>query len=320
MTNKNQLLEQIQASIIESLNPATGEGISQNDLAKRAKVSGATLSQIKAGNWAEISDEMTRKLMGFFRIGTDTEWQLFETPNYRTVVRLCEDARRGWMLGLAAGTGNGKTTALRDYAKRNKANTFYVLSTIVMSPIKFLHAMQAALGQSPANSREAALDAIVDKLSKIENPLLIIDDAGKLNTENDRKKEVMPLIQVLFDAYEDRNARRLGVVVSGTEQMKKRLQALALHDRNAYPELVSRIRCWQGLDRPNAATVAEIARHHGIEDAAAIKVLRNLADNYRRLRDLIVTAKQVSLATGREITAELLHELQIGDLHYQNAQ
>ncbi len=316
MTTVKELLPMVQLAINETL----GLNISQNELADRAGCSAATLSQVKAGNWDAIGEQMVLKLAGYFRVNQDrTEWRLFDTENYRTVRALCEDARVGrWMLGLSAATGTGKTTALREYARRT-AGVTYVLATYVMRPTHFLHAIQVALGQKPAAQQSAAITAIVEKLAKVENPLLIIDDAGKLNTENDSKKEVMPIVQVLVDAYEDRTARRLGVVLAGTPTLYKRLMALADQDRNAYPELVSRVRCWETLVAPSKESVSDIAKHYDITDPAALKQLKHKATNYRLLRDLIVTAKQVTAGNGEAITAELLLSLPVGLLEVAEA-
>ena len=183
--------QKIQQAIEAHMN---NTGDSQNVLAAKMDVSPATLSNMRAGKWANISPAMWNKVAAF--LGIREAWTLFETPNFLRVRKVCQDAQQHHkMLAVAAFTGAGKTTALKEYAAKNP-NTYYVLCTLVMGRKELVSAILRAMGLEQVGTVAAGLAAISAKLNETTDPLLILDDAGKL------PDGILPIVQIIQDSTE----------------------------------------------------------------------------------------------------------------------
>jgi DNA transposition AAA+ family ATPase len=298
--------QQIQAAIEAHI---TGTGDSQNQLAFKIGVSPATLSNIRAGKWASIAPAMWNKIATFLGV-QDEAWPLFETPNYRRVMKVCDDAQQQHkMLGISDYTGGGKSTALRTYAKTNPAS-YYVLCTTVMGRRQFVGAILQSMGLPDAGNIAAGIEAITERLNEVGTGLLILDDAGKLSDQN------LLLVQVIYDQTEF----QAGIVLAGTEYLKKYIDKMAGKDKRGFRELQRRVQFWQNLARPSQAVIVQIAKAHGIEDSSAHTYLARVAKDYGTLRNMIINGKMaVASRPNMVITAELLAGLQVGDHNYHSA-
>ena len=298
--------ELIQAAIEAHM---TGTGDSQNTLAFKMGVSAATVSNIRSGKWAAIAPPMWNKIASFLGVQAEA-WPLFETPNYRRVLNVCQDSQEHHkMLGIADYTGGGKSTALRTYAKQNP-NCYYVLCTTIMGRRQFVQAILQSMGLEDAGNIAAGVQTITERLNEVGTGLLILDDAGKLSDMN------LLLVQVLYDQTEF----QAGIVLAGTEGLKKYIDKMAGKDKRGFRELKRRVQFWQNLVRPSKPVIVQIAKAHGIEDDNAHSYLARTAQDYGTLRNLITNAKlAVAGRPGMAISAELLAGLHVGDHNYHTA-
>ena len=85
MDYQNKIVAAIEAHIINT-------GDSQNALAAKLDISAATVTAIKQGKWQNISPAMWNKVASFFELRED--WQLFATPNFNRVTKLCDVAQQ----------------------------------------------------------------------------------------------------------------------------------------------------------------------------------------------------------------------------------
>jgi DNA transposition AAA+ family ATPase len=296
MDNKSTL----QQAVLEALE----NGKSQNALARKMGVSAATVINIKKGHWENISEEMINKLLAFFRIDS---WKIMETWNYKAIHGVCSDAMvNKRFLAIAGYTGAGKSTALREFAKKYE-DVYYMHATSVMNKKLFLGAIQASMGIRDGYSVPMMMDAIIAHMNSANQPLLIIDDAGKLSPS------IMGLIQIIYDGTET----RAGIVMAGTEYLEEIITKWVRYNRMGFRELFRRIGFWQPLRQPTIAVVQGICAQYGITEKSCIRYIHEHAHNYGDIRNIIVNALQVKETSGQDIDREMLESLNVGK-HFYN--
>ena len=154
------------------------KGISKNELSVQIGVNGAYLSKIENEKFDEITPEILTKVWSAIKLRTVTD--IFETMDYNSVFLQCEKTRRyKLMTGMIAGTGMGKTTSLRAYSMRE--NVFFLQVDKTMNAKRLLLAILREMQISFDGNLHEIMLKIAETLNRIENPLLIIDEAGKLN-------------------------------------------------------------------------------------------------------------------------------------------
>jgi DNA transposition AAA+ family ATPase len=110
---------------------------------------------------------------------TPTLKELFETNDFSSIMELCDKAQNDRkMIGLIADTGMGKTTALEAYSKRK--NVFYVAYDKTMQPKHFFIALLKQMGIEFEGTINKMVNLIADELNKLQSPLILIDEAGKI--------------------------------------------------------------------------------------------------------------------------------------------
>ena len=293
-----------QTKIVEKLNEyMLNKHLSQVDMAKHISIasgkniSHATISNMRNGKHEMISDEMWNTVALFLKIDN---WAIVKTNNYATIINICDDAQaNARMLAISAGSGFGKTTALRTYADSHP-NVFYVLGNVLMqSKTSFLSAIQSSLGIAEGANAALMLAAIVRKLAQLENPLVIIDDAGKLNESNLR------IIQLLYDQTEG----ACGIVLSGTTYLKNFLDKSKARGKMGMDELHRRIEDWEALNRPTDREIRAIATSNGITEVDTIKYICRASTNYGTVRAIIRNAMRLKMKNN--LTLETLTKMPV---------
>ncbi|MBL7973065.1 MAG: ATP-binding protein [Prolixibacteraceae bacterium] len=186
----------------------------------------------------------------------NVEFKLIRTENFNTVQALCLDAQnRHLMVGLIGYTGAGKTTALKQYYQ-STPNVYYVKCKNIMNRKQFFASVLKELGVNVGGTVFDMVNRIIDELNAKENPLLIIDDAGKLSHT---------LILDLHDLRDSTN-ENLGIILAGCEYFKENLKTAVKRDKQGVPEFYSRIVSWQILSKPSKREVSAIFEVNGIEN------------------------------------------------------
>jgi len=171
----------------------------------------------------------------------------------------------------------------------------------------FLRGIQRSMGLDVGGTVADMCYAITDALKRKDNPLLIIDDAGKLTDANYR------LLQVIYDETE----HHAGLVLSGTEYLKQYIDQMASKNKMGFRELRRRIAYWLPLEPASFRVIAAICHDHGITDEDAIRYISRNATDYGTLRNLITNALKATEQPA-DITVDVLSDLTMGDKDYES--
>lgn len=289
---------QIQAKLADF---QEASGLSQNALAKKMDLSPAMLTFVRNGDHDKIGDKTWHKLAQYLGL---TGWQTLNLRNYQVVQQLCTDAQQNArMLAVSAKTGLGKTTALQAYHRANP-NVFYCLADTLMSVKEFAVEISASMDIYRDGKTKILVDAISKKLLSLEQPLLIIDDAGKL------KDNCYPLIQLIYD----RTHGHAGIVLAGVEYLHKHLDLMAKRERQSFPELMRRVEYWQNLQAPDRKEVQALCQAQGIEDKDVIHYINKHTSNFGDIKAIVTNLKRK--ADGQPVTFDLLECVTFGDYQF----
>jgi DNA transposition AAA+ family ATPase len=230
MTKVNKNLE-----LKEAINDyCQKKGISKNELSVEIGINGSYLSKIENEKFDEISNEVITKIWSSLRLRFMND--VFETADFNSVSTQCDSTREfKLMTGLVADTGMGKTTALRAYSMRK--NVYYVHVDKTMNAKRLFQAILKEMHLSFDGNIHDIMLKITDALNRTENPLLIIDEAGKLNHS---------MILYLHDLREYTKAN-CGIVLSGMPYFKTNLQKLSDRQKEGYAEFYRRVSIWHHL-------------------------------------------------------------------------
>lgn len=293
--------DEIKNLIVVALKARMGN-MSQNAFAEQIGISAAHMSNVLTGKLGAVSDELWAQL--YCRAGK-IKIPRIETQNYTEVIGLCRDAQENQrLLAISADTGLGKTTALKAYQKANP-NVFYMLCTGSMSSRIFAEGLSLAMGMGDGRNASRNMQQAASALSRLDRPLLILDDAGKLGTK------AYPLIQELRDRTED----EAGIVIAGMPYLRKFVQQGVQQGWNGLAEFHRRVGKWIDLRRPSADEVATLCGFAGITAKPTVKYIFNWATNFGLLNELLENALRAS-AAGNDINDQaVIRALQVGDAH-----
>jgi adenylate kinase family enzyme len=189
-------------------------------------------------------------------------WKAVKTKVATEVAQATDICRKmGNMICVVGETGAGKTHAARRLAQK-KANTFYVLGDVVTTKATFVDMLVAEIGiRTEVKSASAKINLICSQLSKMDAPVLIIDDAGKL------KNTVLQLIQVLYDRLQGKS----GILVLGVPDLKTRIKKAVSAQRGFMPELSGRIAHWNSVSL-QSGDIKEVCEKNGVTESCAIYI------------------------------------------------
>lgn len=229
------------------------KGISKNELSVQIGINSAYLSKIENEKFEDVSSEMLTKIWSAIKLRNSQD--IYQTNDLKSVFRQCEmTSKHRLMTGVIADTGKGKTTSLRAYSMRE--NVFFVTIDKTMNAKGFLRAILREMQISFDGNTHDIMTRIAKELNSLESPLLIIDEAGKLN-------HVM--ILYLHDLREYTLAN-CGIILSGMPYFKKNLQKLSDKQKEGYAEFYRRINVWNELKGLNRGETKTICQDQGITD------------------------------------------------------
>lgn len=299
----NTIWENIRSNIQELL---TVEGMTQSALGKKFDVSEATINLIARGRKEQISDKMLEKLRVKLNMNN---WQLRKTDNFVAIQQLCERTReKSLMTAISAPTGLGKSEGVK-YFVRTHATAFYVRALPIHNVRTFLEDLQNSFGCRRGSSIKDMRDVLIRSAGHITKPLLIIDDAHKLKDHN---------WQVIYDLKESLDGL-IGILLVGTENLKKQFERRVARDVTGFRELYRRINYWEPLYPVNAQMVEVICKDYGISDPNALRYIKSTARDYDTLKHMVMNVTEMAERAGEPVTREMLMDIQLGDAHYQMA-
>lgn len=228
-------------------------------------------------------------------------WQVALTTNLSIASGTLKKAQTERLcLALTGTTGFGKTEACKLYRRKN-SDVVYIHCNTEMTKSGFLDGIAADLSIPHGHrgySVEARFKAIITHLMKLKNPLLIIDDAGKL------RDSAFRMFQILFDE----SAGRIGFVLTGVPEFRQKVFKLADKGVFCYKEIARRIG-WVELSSIFVKDVAAICHRNGIIDDSAISYLCDNIGDYDTLRRTIKAAQSAATKQDVAVTRALLSGL-----------
>jgi DNA transposition AAA+ family ATPase len=165
-------------------------GTSQNKVAKALGKSSSSLSQWQSGTYKGDNAAMEERVKDYLcaaeegdgTAATLEEQGIIETGCYKAASKFCGLVFKNRMMGMLIGdAGAGKTTALRDYARKHPASIL-VEADPGYTPRVFFEELCARLNVSAPNTTHAKFMQAISRL-KNSGRLLMIDEAEWLPTE-----------------------------------------------------------------------------------------------------------------------------------------
>lgn len=239
---------------------------SMNKVANKLDISAATISAniMKEANWNNVSADMWANIAASLGVSlVERNWNLVKTTNYRIVHQVLEDAQREAMfMAISEKAGSGKSAAIAGYIAQDHALSVYSLQCEEWSRRSFLKNLARELG-TPAgkyDSCEIMAENIIKffkQRTKEVAPLLILDEADKL------KPSALRFLIPLYNRLED----EIGLVVCGTDNLKREIKRGVRRAEKGYDEIDSRLgRTFVSLVGSTRADVAAICAANGIHD------------------------------------------------------
>ena len=158
-------------------------------------------------------------------------WVTAETSTFRAIRRQLEMcAKDGLSAIFCDEAGLGKTHAAREFCA-NTPNAFYINGGSFPRKVAFIRALAQAVGINPDKSKveDALLDTIA-YLSALDNPVLVIDEAGDLHNNT------YLLLKRLYNDLEF----QCGIYLIGARGLKKRIDSAVRNRTNGFEEVFSR--------------------------------------------------------------------------------
>ena len=261
---------------------------SQNKAANSLKgVSAATISQMLAGNWELIKDEMWRSVAAQTGLKADS-WQMVEIRDYKIMCTILADAQSNALVMAVTGeAGTGKSFAAKRYVTDNREA--YLLSCAEYWNRKmFLSELLSTMGRDASGYTVAEMmGEVVRYLKAAEHPLIILDEADKLSDQ------VLHFFITLYNQLED----QCGIVLCATDHLARRITRGRKLNKKGYKEIYSRMgRRFVELKGLGATDIAAICKANGIEEKGFIKeVIDDCEGDLRRVKRKIHAIKKVLL-------------------------
>ncbi len=246
----------------------------QKILAKRAKVSTATISQMINGNWRLIRSEMWRKVKINLRI--DWGWQTAEIENLKIINNLLQASQQGSMsICITHNAGAGKSYTYQLYERTYK-NVIYIECKQYWSKKSYVRHLLIACGLDDNGTVEELIERFIEHLIELEKPLVIIDQFDKLKTSS---------MDLFMDFYNDLDGH-CGFVLSGVPALKKHIESACQRDKSGYKEARSRFGVkYIPLNVISKNDVENICKANGVTDEHVIDEIYNTCEgDLRRVR------------------------------------
>ncbi len=224
--------------------------------------------------WPSISDQMWRTVQA--QVGGIVDYNsLVETVNFQTLTTYYDMAKEeSATFALVGNAGWGKTYTAKWYTSMYRINNvFYICCAEYLDRKTFLKRLLMQMGESYFGFGLAEMmEAVVRKMRKLENPLIIMDEVDKLPD---------PVLKFFITFYNELD-KKCGFIWQSTNAIEKRITRGLDNNTVGYQELYSRIGSkFINLNMPNREEVVEICKTNGIEDAENIAIICNQVQELR---------------------------------------
>lgn len=250
------------------------------------KVSNGYISLMLNGKWEAISQEAWRNVAN--QVSVKEEWQFVPTKCSKTLFRLMDDSRQySNCFGILANEGRGKTFGAGIYAAENP-NVFVVRCNEFDTKKTLLLELMRVMALEPYGwSIAEMMRTIVHKVMKLENPVIIWDEADKPGNN------VLYFFISFYNMLED----KCGLLMLGTPHLMAKIELGVTMNRKGFRELWSRLgRKWINLPEVDPKEVAEICTVNGVYDALEHSRIYNESEgDLRRVKRLVHATKRKAI-------------------------
>lgn len=295
----DQVVKAVQAEIDD-------EGLTQAQVAKEAGIASSTLSQILSGSYKGSPREMGANL-GQWLTRRDRQHRAtaimpalpayIETPTARLIREALDYAHLFQDITVIySGAGLGKTTAMREYARKNTAVWIVTVTPDCASAPVLLQEVAIAMGHKDAPLHPAVLRREIVRRMRDTNGLLIVDEAQHLTVQ------ALEAVRSLHDLTE------VGLALLGNAKVYDRIHG-ANRQKEDFAQIFSRIGRKLKLVRPKRGDIHAIAKAFNVDDKAAIEQLEKIAQHPGALRGVVKTIRLAFVMAAGEQSAVRLHHL-----------
>lgn len=232
---------------------------SYEKVANKAGCSPALITQMRKGNWDQISDSKwidVANAVGYRPEG----WQVVPITNTRMLHQVFNDAKsESLFIAVSHRAGSGKTASSQSYASGTTSGV-YLLQAREWSKREFLLNLCKNLGIDPGRGYVSGDDMTIKVIDFFQQrtrfkPLLIIDEADKLRPA---------ALRAIIPIYNELEGK-LGMVIMGTDNLEKEIKRGVRFDKKGFDEIDSRFgRNFIHLIGATAKDVADICDANGI--------------------------------------------------------
>lgn len=240
---------------------------SQVGLSVRLGVSNATVSNMVAGKWTNISEAMWRKVQGVLKL--DTDWCIAKTNNYKLLMELLKSMQeQSLTAAVSYNAGVGKSQTYIEYERYND-NVIYVECKNYWQTKSYIKALLNACGIKAEGTKEEMIETFIEYVMGLDKPLIIIDQMDKLKEG---------AFDLFMDLYNDL-FRCCGFLISGVPALEKRIKRGAKIDKIGYREVLSRINnSFIKLTPIDLNDVREVCVMNGLDDEDEITRINDLCN------------------------------------------
>lgn len=282
--------------------------LTQQEMAKKADMSPAYLSNMLAGNTmvgkTEISDKHWRRLAAGVGIMTGQEqWPMVKTiqvMRLSATIKLCRERRTAQT--IIGPPGCGKTLTINAYKNAFPKHTYVIVMNSLMT-VRDVHDELLQMLDLPVNgTKHGKFYAIVTKLRDIAmtggDPLLIIDEAENI------EGATLKLMKGMFDRLNE----VVPIVLVGTDQLVRKMKNGKMSNKDAVPQFYRRFApkmvLLDSIDRDFDAFFDELA----IVDNGLKKLLRELCEDYGALNAYLKPVLHEAMEQGEPVSEALFRE------------
>lgn len=185
---------------------------------------GITDKQVSDTNWICIARRLNVSL------ADEMEWKAAETPTYIFITEQLTMCQESGVSAILCDMANiGKTFTARTYVKSHR-NAIYVDCSQVKSKIRLIRFIAREFGINTNGRYVDVYDDLVFYLKTLENPLIILDEAGDL------QYEAFLELKALWNATE----RCCAWYMMGADGLKEKINRSIECKKVGYTEMLSR--------------------------------------------------------------------------------
>ncbi|MBQ8266270.1 MAG: ATP-binding protein [Bacteroides sp.] len=185
---------------------------------------GITDKQVSDTNWICIARRLNVSL------ADEMEWKAAETPTYIFITEQLTMCQESGVSAILCDMANiGKTFTARTYVKSHR-NAIYVDCSQVKSKIRLIRFIAREFGINTNGRYADVYDDLVFYLKTLENPLIILDEAGDL------QYEAFLELKALWNATE----RCCAWYMMGADGLKEKINRSIECKKVGYTEMLSR--------------------------------------------------------------------------------